>query len=61
MADSTVPMLKTSQDIEQAIQNYRASDWSGNAIFALWEAIRAAALAQTPVEKDDRVPGEDSY
>ncbi|NJO42864.1 MAG: hypothetical protein HC769_08735 [Cyanobacteria bacterium CRU_2_1] len=60
--ETHVPTLKTVQDLEQAIQRYRKSDWSSNTVFALWEAIRNAALAQTPVEQgDDRVPGEDSY
>lgn len=57
-----VPTLNTPQDLEQAIQRYRDSDWNPNVLFALWEAIRNAALAQaSPEPQGDRVPGEDSY
>lgn len=60
--DINIPTLKTPQDLEQAIQRYRMSDWNPNALFALWQAIRNAALAQaTPEPSDDAVPGEDSY
>lgn len=57
-----IPTLKTPQDLEQAIQQYRDSDWNPNVLFALWEAIRNAAIDQaSPEEPADRVPGEDSY
>jgi hypothetical protein len=57
-----VPILKTPQELEQAIQRYRAGDWNPNSLFALWQAIRNAALAQAaPESQGDRVPGEDSY
>lgn len=57
-----IPTLKTPQDLEQAIQQYRDSDWNPNVLFALWEAIRSASIAQaSPEEQVDRVPGEDSY
>lgn len=61
MADATVPMLTTPQEIEQAIQRYRAGDWTGNNLFTLWEAIRTSALNQVSISESDRVPGEDSY
>jgi hypothetical protein len=57
-----IPTLKTPQELEQAIQRYRAGEWNGNALFALWEAIRNSALAQANADsKQDAVPGEDSY
>jgi len=57
-----IPVLKTPQELEQAIQRYRSGDWNANALFELWQAIRSAALAQAPSEpQGDRVPGEDSY
>lgn len=59
--ESNSPILKTPQDLEQAIQRYRAGEWNSNALFALWQAIRNAALAQSLEPGSDSVPGEDSY
>lgn len=57
-----IPIIKTAQDLEQAIQQYRAGEWNGNALFALWQAIRNSALAQANSDAgQDPVPGEDSY
>lgn len=57
-----IPTLNTPQDLEQAIQRYRESDWNPGVLFALWEAIRNAAMTQAvPEPQGDRVPGEDSY
>lgn len=61
MADMAIPVFKTAQELEQAIQRYRASDWSGTSLFTLWEAIRTASIEQASPGADDRVPGEDSY
>lgn len=61
MAEMSIPVPKTPQELEQAIQRYRASEWTGQKLFALWEAIRTAALAQSSSDGGDRVPGEDSY
>lgn len=61
MADAKIPMLTTPQEIEQAIQLYRAGDWAGNNLFSLWEAIRTAALNQASASESDRIAGEDSY
>jgi hypothetical protein len=55
------PILRTPQELEQAIQRYRAGDWNSNSLFSLWQAIRNAAIAQSAPEQSDRVPGEDSY
>jgi hypothetical protein len=56
-----LPVIQTPQDLEQAIQLYRSGDWNGNALFALWQAIRNSALAQANDSGKDAVPGEDSY
>jgi hypothetical protein len=58
-----IPILKTPQELEQAIQRYRAGDWNSHSLFALWQAIRTASVAQVAPEaqNSDRVPGEDSY
>jgi hypothetical protein len=56
-----LPVIQTPQDLEQAIQLYRSGDWNGNALFALWQAIRNSALAQANDAGKDVVPGEDSY
>ncbi|HAX79878.1 MAG TPA: hypothetical protein DCY88_29595 [Cyanobacteria bacterium UBA11372] len=59
---ATVPMLKTPQEIEKAIEVYKNSDLSGFELIKLWQAIRDAALNQIfPDANNDNVPGEDSY
>jgi hypothetical protein len=59
----TIPVLKTPQELERAIQRYKAaSDQWSNELFSQWQAIRMAALAQaSPDPTGDEVPGEDSY
>lgn len=56
-----VSIPQTPQELERAIQLYRTSDLEGNELFAQWQAIRLAALAQRPAEPSDLVAGEDSY
>ncbi|UBF23591.1 hypothetical protein K9N68_17565 [Kovacikia minuta CCNUW1] len=57
-----VPIPQTSQELDQAIRRYRASDLNEFDLFCQWQAIRVAALAQNISEVEgDRVPGEDSY
>lgn len=57
-----VPIPQTAQELEQAIQQYQETDWSGFDLFCHWQAIRDAALEQFNLEPEpDFVPGEDSY
>jgi hypothetical protein len=57
-----IAALKTPQELERAIQNYRLSNLTGLELFRQWQAIRDAALElNSPEAKGDRVPGEDSY
>jgi len=60
---SIVPSLKTSQELEQAIKNYRSSDMRGDDLYQLWLAIREASLNQLNFQHlaGDRIPGSDSY
>lgn len=58
----TVPILKTPEEVEQAIQRYKASDLSGSELLIQWQAIRDASLNQVFSAADgDKVPGQDSY
>lgn len=58
----TVPILKTPEEVEQAIQRYKASDLSGSELLIQWQAIRDASLNQVLSAADgDKVPGQDSY
>lgn len=58
----TVPVPKTPQELERAIQRYRNSDLRGRDLFCHWQAIRLAALAQAATDVvGDQIPGEDSY
>jgi hypothetical protein len=55
-----VPVPKTPQELDRAIQRYRSSNWRGRELFRHWQAIRLAALAQADLS-DDQIPGGDSY
>lgn len=57
----TVAIPATVQELEQAIQRYRTSDFSGPELFQQWQAIRLGALALRSTENSDAVPGEESY
>lgn len=58
----TVPVFKTSQELDRAVRLYQASDLKGAELFRQWLAIRNASLEQNGVERaGDRVPGDDSY
>jgi hypothetical protein len=58
----TVPVLKTPEEVEQAIARYKASDLNDMDLIYLWQAIRDASLNQNDDLADkDNVPGEDSY
>lgn len=58
----TVPVPQTMQELDQAVQRYRASDSSGMELFCQWQAICEAALSQEFAEpQNDQVIGEDSY
>ncbi|XGW00120.1 MAG: hypothetical protein ACAF41_14435 [Leptolyngbya sp. BL-A-14] len=58
----TVPVLKTSQELDRAVRLYQASDLKGAELFRQWLAIRNASLEQYGAERaGDRVPGDDSY
>lgn len=59
----TVPVLKTLQDLEQAVKFYKAnSNLSSIELFCHWQAIREASLELNPTIADNvEVPGSDSY
>ncbi|MBD3881226.1 hypothetical protein IFO70_05615 [Phormidium tenue FACHB-886] len=57
-----VPIPRTAQELEQAVQQYKSSTVSGSELFCQWQAIRTAALRLRDGEPlGDRIPGEDSY
>lgn len=57
-----VPVLKTPEEVEDAIARYKSSDLNDMDLINLWEAIRDASLNQNDDNADtDKVPGEDSY
>jgi len=59
---SSVPVLSTRQELEQAIQKYKASDLSGSELLRQWQAIREASLNLDFSEPaNDGVPAEHSY
>ncbi len=61
-ANSNVSIPQSLQELEQAIQRYRASDLNDPELLAQWQAIRDASLAQKdPEPGTDKVPGEASY
>lgn len=58
----TVPVPRTPQELERAIQRYRSTDLRGRELFCHWQAIRLAALAQATTDiTGDQIAGEDSY
>lgn len=66
----TIPTLSNAEELEKAIQRYKASDISGAELLSQWQAIRDASLNQNFVDNDsdqvtsydsDKVPGQDSY
>ncbi|MBD1837529.1 hypothetical protein H6F78_17210 [Coleofasciculus sp. FACHB-64] len=59
----TVPVPKTPQELEQAVEQYITSDISGTELICKWQAIRDASLDQdfcVPTDSD-QVAGGDSY
>ncbi len=57
-----IPVLKTPQELDQAVRQYWASDLKGLELFQQWSAIRNASLEQDgPELAGDRVPGDASY
>lgn len=57
-----VPVLHNTQELEEAIKQYKSSDLSVNELLCQWQAIRDAALNLGSSNKDtDKVPGQDSY
>jgi hypothetical protein len=57
-----VPVLHNTQELEEAIKQYKSSDLSVNELLCQWQAIRDAALNLASANKDsDKVPGQDSY
>lgn len=56
-----VPVPKTPQELERAIQRYRTGNLQGRELFCHWQAIRLAALALATDLVGDQIPGEDSY
>lgn len=63
MANAIVkPVLRTLQEIDEAVRRYNATGWRTEESMSLWQAIRDASLEQLSAEKDPfKVPGEDSY
>ena len=58
----SIPTISTLEELEQAIQRYKASDLSGSELLIQWQAIRDASLNQAMSATDaDKVPGQDSY
>ncbi|WP_088891528.1 hypothetical protein [Leptolyngbya ohadii] len=60
----SVSVPQTLQELEQAIDRYRSSEWNSEwnqDLFQQWQAIRLAALAQVEPQRGDMVAGEDSY
>ena len=58
----TVPVFKTSQEIDRAVCRYQTNDLQGVELFRQWLAIRNASLEQEGAElAGDRVPGDASY
>jgi hypothetical protein len=60
----SVPVLKTPEEVEQAIARYKSSDLNDMDLIYLWQAIRDASLNQNDDSDNidsDNVPGEDSY
>ena len=63
MADEIIrPILRSMQELDEAVRSYNATDWKGEELYQQWQAIRDASLEQLPPEFDPfKVPGEDSY
>jgi hypothetical protein len=60
--DLAPSVLKTSQEISQAIADYKAADRYGDDLIQLWQSIREAALMQFAHDgKFDSVAGAESY
>ena len=57
-----VPVPRTSEELEAAIQYYRNTDLHGLELFCQWQAICEASLQQEFAEPSaDAVSGKDSY
>jgi hypothetical protein len=53
---------RNPQELEQAVQQYKNSDLTGDELLCYWQAIRDASLSQGVANADgDKVPGQDSY
>lgn len=62
MKVNTVPVPTTPQELERAIQRYRANDFRGRELYSHWQAIRLATLALAAADPTrDQIPGDDSY
>lgn len=61
----SVSIPQTFQELEQAIDRYRNSEWNSEwnqDLFQQWQAIRLAALSQdTEPQVGDSIAGDDSY
>ncbi len=59
----TVPIPKTPQELEQAIEHYIKTDLTGDELVCEWQAIRDASVNQGVAADldNDKVPGEESY
>lgn len=66
MADAIVAparqVLRTVQELDEAVRNYISNDWQGEELLQHWQAIRDASLAQLLPDSDPlKILGEDSY
>jgi len=58
----TIPVPRTPQELDQAIQRYRNTDLHGYELFCQWQAICEGSMQQDFSDSSaDAVPGEDSY
>ena len=56
------PVFNTLEELEKAIERYKASDLKGNELLRQWQAIRDASLSGSTYDaSSDKVPGQDSY
>ena len=57
-----VPIPKTEQELEKAVEYYKTHDLSGVELLCQWQAIRDASLnPDLATPETDEVPGEESY
>ncbi|KAM3091657.1 hypothetical protein ACKFKG_24910 [Phormidesmis sp. 146-35] len=67
---TAVPVPQTLQELDEAVKQFQASDFSGEELIRHWQAIREASLKEFVPEREgdpwwvsqgDCIPGEESY